>query len=281
MKRSLNQKTVLITGASSGIGAACAQAFAQRGCRVVLASRNLDALLALQASLPTGQSHCVQADVSVEADCRRMVVEAVERFGSLDVLVNNAGISMRALFRDTAPSVLRQLMDTNFWGAVYTTHYALPHLLKNRGSVVGVSSIAGYRGLPGRTGYSASKFAMQGFLESLRSEHLHDGLQVLVICPGFTASNIRNNALNAAGSTQGESPRNEGAMMTAAEVAEHLVKGVENNSRTIVLTTQGKLTVFLNKWFPAFMDKMVYNHLAKEPDSPFAKGNQDKKQHGS
>ncbi len=271
MKRSLQQKTVLITGASSGIGAACAHAFASRGCRVVLAARNLEALQTLQASLPAGMSHCVQADVSVEADCRRMVEEAVGQFGSLDVLVNNAGISMRALFRDTNPSVLRQLMDINFWGTVYATHYALPHLLKNRGCLVGVSSIAGYRGLPGRTGYSASKFAMQGFLESLRTEHLPDGLQVMVICPGFTASNIRSNALNATGKTQGESPRNEAAMMSAEEVAEHLVKGVENHARTIILTTQGKMTVFLNKWFPALMDRLVYNHLAKEADSPFSK----------
>jgi short-subunit dehydrogenase len=271
MNRSLNQKTVLITGASSGIGAACAEAFARRGCRVVLAARNMEAMQRVQARLPAGQSHAVQADVSQQADCQRMVAEALDRFGTLDVLVNNAGISMRALFRDTDPSVLRALMDTNFWGTVYATHYALPHLLKQKGTVVGVSSIAGYRGLPGRTGYSASKFAMQGFLEALRTEHLPDGLQVLVVCPGFTASNIRNTALNAQGNAQGESPRDESSMMSAEAVAEHLVRGVEQNSRTVILTTQGKMTVFLNKWFPALMDRLVYQHLAKEPDSPFSR----------
>jgi dehydrogenase/reductase SDR family protein 7B len=269
VKRNLNQKTVLITGASSGIGEACARAFASRGARVALMARNAEALQRVAAALPPESSLCLPGDVSREADCRSAVEETLRRFGSLDVLVNNAGISMRALFRDTDPEVLRRLMDTNFWGSVYCTRYALPHLLERKGCVVGVSSIAGFRGLPGRTGYSASKFALQGFLEALRTEHLPDGLQVLVVCPGFTATNIRATALNASGQVQGESPRDEGSMMSADEVAEHLVRGVERGSRTLVLTTQGKLTVFLNRWAPAFMDRMVFRHLAKEPDSPF------------
>ncbi len=271
MKRSLSDKTVVITGASSGIGEACAKVFAQRGARVVLAARNTEALKRICAGLPDGRHLLVQADVSKEEDCRRLIQSAVAKFGTVDILVNNAGISMRALFRDADPAVLRQLMDTNFWGTVYCTRFALPHLLKSHGSVVGVSSIAGYRGLPGRTGYSASKFAMQGFLEALRTEHLDDDLQVLVVCPGFTATNIRNTALNARGAVQGESPRDEQKMMSADQVAEHLVRGIERNARTVILSFQGKLTVFLNKWWPSLMDRLVYNHLAKEPDSPFQK----------
>src|SRR5690606_1626183 len=153
------------------------------------------------------------------------------------------------------------LMDINFWGTVYCTKYALPHLLKNKGSVIGVSSIAGYQGLPGRTGYSASKFDMQGSLGSLRTETLHQGWHVLVACPGFTASNIRNTALAADGRQQGESPREESKMMTSEEVAAQILDATRRRKREVVMTGQGKLTVFLSKWLPGLTDKLVYNHM--------------------
>lgn len=176
---------------------------------------------------------------------------------------------MRAIFEDTELDVIRQLMDVNFWGTVYCTKYALPHLLESKGSLVGISSIAGYKGLPGRTGYSSSKFAMHGFLETLRIENMKKGLHVLIACPGFTASNIRNTALNEKGEVQGESPRDEGKMMSAEEVARHIARAIAKRKDRLTLTFQGKLTVFLNKFFPKFMDKQVYKHMAKEPDSPF------------
>ena len=160
-------------------------------------------------------------------------------------------------------------MATNFWGMVYCTKYALPHLLKTKGSVVGVSSTAGKKGLPARSGYSASKFAMEGFLESLRTENLKNNLHVLVACPGFTSSNIRNAALSQDGTTQNESPREENKMMSAVEVAKHIFAAVINRKRDLLLTTNGKLTVWLNKFFPSMMDKVVFNHLKKEPGSPF------------
>lgn len=160
-------------------------------------------------------------------------------------------------------------MDVNFWGTVYCSKYALPYLLEAKGSLVGVSSIAGYKGLPGRTGYSASKFAMQGFLEVVRIENMKKDLHVLIACPGFTASNIRVTSLAADGSQQGESPRDEGEMMSAEEVAERMIKAIQQKKHRLVLTSQGKLTVTLNKFFPKLMDKLVYNHMAKEEDSPF------------
>jgi short-subunit dehydrogenase len=160
-------------------------------------------------------------------------------------------------------------MDVNFWGTVYCTRFALPYLLQTKGTVVGVSSIAGFKGLPGRTGYSASKFAMQGFLETLRIENRKKGLNVLIACPGFTASNIRNTALAADGSFQGESPRDEESMMKAEDVAVRISNAIEKHRKILVMTTQGKMTVILNKLFPFIMDRVVYNHMAKEPDSPF------------
>jgi short-subunit dehydrogenase len=263
----MKNKVVIITGASSGIGKALASHFAAKGARLVLASRSgaMD-----QAILKySNEILVVKTDVSKEEDCRELVNQTIKRFGRIDILINNAGISMRALFNEVDLNVIRQLMDTNFWGTVYCTKFALPWLLKTQGSLVGVSSVAGYKGLPGRTGYSASKFAMQGFLEVVRIENMKLNLHVLIACPGFTASNIRNLALSKDGTAQGETPLDESKLMSADVVAGHIIRAIEKRKDRLILTTQGKLTVFLNKFFPKFMDKMVYNHMAKEPDSPF------------
>ncbi len=267
----MKNKVIVITGASSGIGKALAFEAAKRGAHIVIAARNAEKLeeVANQIKQFNTQLLCLQTDVSREDDCKTLIAKAIEKFGRIDVLINNAGISMRALFEHTDLSVIKQLMDINFWGMVYCTKYALPELLKTKGSVVGVSSIAGYKGLPGRTGYSASKFAMQGFLEALRIENLKKGLHVLIACPGFTASNIRNTALAADGSTQGESPRNEAEMMSAGQVATYILDAVVNRKRSLVLTRQGKLTVLLNKLIPGKLDKMVFKYMSAEPDSPF------------
>jgi short-subunit dehydrogenase len=211
----------------------------------------------------------VKADVSVEEDCKELIRKTVEEFGTIDVLINNAGISMRALFEEVDLGVLRKLMNTNFWGTVYCSKFALPYLLKSKGSLVGISSIAGYKGLPGRTGYSSSKFAIQGLLEVIRIENRKKGLHVLIAAPGFTASNIRNVALSKDGSQQGETPLDESKLMPAETVARKIADAIEKRKRTLILTTQGKMTVLLNKFLPSFMDKMVYDHMAKEPDSPF------------
>ncbi len=261
-------KTVIITGASSGIGEATAHYFIKQGANVVLAARNIVKLETLCASFGK-KALAVRADVCIEPDCKIIIEKTLEKFGSIDILVNNAGISMRALFKDAEITVLKQLMDVNFWGMVYCTKFALPYILESKGSIVSISSIAGWRGLPGRTGYSASKFAMQGFMEALRTENIHAGIQVLTVCPGFTASNIRNTALNNEGQQQGESPRDESSMMTSEAVALHIGNAILARKKTLILTTQGKFTVLLNKFFPSLMDKIVYNHMAKEKDSPF------------
>lgn len=259
-------KVVLITGGSSGIGRALVTAFAQAGAAVAFTGRDTAGLAQTgQLLAGLGVRHLtIRADVSVPADCHRSVAETVAAFGRLDVLINNAGISMRALFEDADVTVLRRLMEVNFFGTVETTKAALPHLIAAKGSIVGVSSIAGYRGLPGRTGYSASKFALHGFLEALRTELRPRGVHVLLACPGFTASNIRNTALLADGSPQGASPRDEAQLMSAEAVADHILRAVRQRRRDLVLTGQGKLTVFLNRWLPGLADKLVYDHFVKE-----------------
>ncbi len=266
--QSFSQKVIVITGGSSGIGNALVAESLRRGARVATCGRNLQKL---RASFPNSDPSSLllaETDVRDEGACAAFIQSVIDQWGGIDVLINNAGISMRALFADSQLSVLREVMDINFWGAVQCTKYALPHLLKTKGVVVGISSIAGYRGLPGRTGYSASKFALQGFLEALRTELLHSGTHVMWVSPGFTASNIRNVARAADGSSQGETPLDEGGLMSAETCATRILDAVAARKRTVVMTGQGKLTVWLNKLFPAFTDTQVYNHFKKEPGSP-------------
>lgn len=264
---SFKDKVVIITGASSGIGKSLAEELAKRGANVVLAARQYVTLCEITAGLEVKygvKALAVQCDVSKEEDCALLVKQTITTFGKIDVLINNAGLSMRALFNDVDLSVLKNLMDVNFWGTVYCTKYAMPEILKAKGSIVGVSSIAGYRGLPGRTGYSSSKFAMNGFMESLRTENLKTGVHVMVACPGFTTSNIRVAALSKDGAAHGETSMEEGKMMTSEAVAEIICDGILSRKRTLIMTGQGKLAVWMNKLFPKFTDKKVFELFAKE-----------------
>lgn len=267
----LSGKVAIVTGASSGIGRACAIEYAKHGCDVVLVARNLERLQNVEKECQkyNAQTLIVQADITEENECKKIIDKTIEKFNKIDVLVNNAGLSMRAMFNDVGLDVIKRLIDVNLWGTIYCTKYALPYLLKAEGSLIGVISIAGFRGLPGRTGYSAAKFAVNGFLESLRTEHLKDNIHIMVVAPGFTASNIRFAALTTDGSEQGESPRDEGKMMTPERVAKKIVKYTWRRKRYVIMSAQGKGAYWLNKFFPGFMDYMTYKHMSKEPKSPF------------
>ena len=269
-KRYFKDKVAVVTGASSGIGLATATLLAKYQAKVVLAARSKDKLDELCHELSQYTDVIsIKTDVSVEEECRNLIEQTVKKYGRIDILINNAGISMRAMFKDLDLSVIHRLMDVNFWGTVYCTKYALPYLLESKGSIVGVISTAGYKGLPGRTGYSASKFAINGFLDTLRSEHLYDGLHVMIYAPGFTASNIRKTALMADGSQQGETPREEGKMMTSERVAEIMLNHIRKRSRRATLTFTSKLLLVLTRLFPTITDHMEYWYMAREPDSPF------------
>lgn len=264
-----NDKVYLITGGSSGIGKALVDIALAGGGRVAVCARNLQKLQCQFAA--SDNLLCYGADVSKENDCKAFIEAAVAKWGRIDVLINNAGISMRALFEDVDLAVLRELMEVNFWGAVYCTKYALPFVLKAKGVITGISSIAGYRGLPARTGYSSSKFALQGFLEALRTELLQTGVHVMWVSPGFTSSNIRNTARSSNGTAQAETPLDESKLMSAEECARIILNGIEKRKRSIIMTGQGKLTVWMNKLFPSLADKLVYKHFLKEPGSPLRK----------
>lgn len=268
--KDFKNKVVVITGASSGIGEALAYEFGSLGAKVVCAARNSGKLALVADNIINrgGEAIAVTADVSREADCRELIGAAVLAYGGVDVLICNAGISMRAILDDVDLKVLHSLMDINFWGTVYCTKYALPYLQKSHGSIVGVSSVAGLHGLPGRTGYSASKYAMTGFLETVRVENLKKGLHVMVACPGFTATNVRFTALTKDGTQQGQTPREEGKMMSAEEVARRIIKGIRRRKRLLLMEWEGRGTHFIKKFAPGFLDKMFYKVMAAEPDSP-------------
>jgi len=270
MKDLFKDKVVIVTGASSGIGEAIAREFARNGSKVVLAARNEARLSAIHNDLKTlnYEAIYVKTDVSIEAECKNLIEKSVEKYGTIDILVNNAGISMRASFVDVELEVLHRLMDVNFWGTVYCTKYALPYILEQKGSLIGVSSVAGFHGLPGRTGYSASKFAIHGFLETIRIENLRKGLHVMIIAPGFTTTDIRKHALTADGTEQGESPRDEGKLMSPEYVAKWVLKGIRKKKRNKLLTWDGRLTALFQRIVPSFVDWVYYYEMSREPKSP-------------
>jgi len=259
----MQDKVVVITGGSDGIGKALVELYLNRGAKVATCARNYQKLYQLQ-SANTGKPLFIHAtDVSKEIDCKGFIDAVIKEFGAIDILINNAGVSMRALVHDVDFDTIRRVMDINFWGTVYCTKFALDHIIKNKGTIVGVSSIAGYRGLPGRSGYSASKYAVNGWLEALRTELLESGTNVMWVCPGFTSSNIRNAALNSKGESQGESSMDESAMMSSEECAVHIANAIQKRKRTLVLTFTGKRAVFMNKFFPALADKLVRKFFFK------------------
>jgi short-subunit dehydrogenase len=251
-------KNIVITGGSDGIGKALVQQFLGLGAKVATCGRNTEKLKALESECASEHLMIFTADVSKKEDCDAFIQTAIQQLGGIDVLINNAGISMRALVSEVKVETLKQVMDINFWGTVYTTMAALPSIKERKGVVVGVSSIAGYRGLPGRSGYSASKYALNGWLEALKTELYGSGTHVMWVCPGFTSSNIRNAALDKDAKAQGESPMDEGAMMSSEECADHIIQSIEQRKRTLVLTFTGKRAVFMNKFFPGLVDKLTH-----------------------
>ena len=258
-----SQKVVVVTGGSDGIGKALVEMLLMQDAKVATCGRSYEKLYELQKTFAGRPLHVEALDISKESDCKKFIDDVVNTFGTIDILINNAGISMRALFKDVELKTLRELMEVNFWGTIYCTKFALSEIIKNKGTVVGISSVAGFRGLPGRTGYSASKFAMNGFLEALRTEMIEDDVNVMWISPGFTSSNIRNTALDKNAKPQKENPMDEEKLMSAEDCAEDILKAIEQRKRTKVITILGLRTKLLSKFFPSMTDKLVHKYYFK------------------
>ncbi|MBU2913960.1 MULTISPECIES: SDR family oxidoreductase [Reichenbachiella] len=263
------QKTLIITGGTSGIGKACVEYYGSKGYQVIFTGRDAAKVSELTAQWQSDGIDCLGlvAPVEEEAAAKQVIEQAIDRFGKIDVLICNAGISMKALFEDVDLKVFERVMRVNFMGTINYVKYALPHIIATQGSIVGISSINGQRGTPGRSAYSASKFAMEGFFESLRVEVMKRGVHILTISPGYTESNIRTNALGPDGNIRNESHKKENTLMDAATVAAHIYKAQHKRKRNVTLTLLGKALIFLNKRFPTWMDNTVYRVMTKEDPS--------------
>lgn len=265
-------KMIVITGASDGIGAEMARQLAKaHGASVTLAlaARNEVLLheVAKQCTALGAQALVVRTDVSVEADCRQLIATAAAHAGRIDALINNAGMSAQALFEEVKAEDLawyEQLMRINLWGSVWCTHAALPWLKQSRGSIVAVSSLAGLIGVPGRTAYSATKFAMTGFFEALRAELKAAGVSVTTAYPGVVATSIRHRGFNAAGKAAGASGLKEDDAMSVETCARLILEGMDRRDREVVMTGKGKLGRWLKLIAPGKVEAMALAALKDE-----------------
>lgn len=257
-------KVVVITGGSEGIGKALIDILIPMGAKVATCGRNQDKLYNLQVQYSNHLLHAMVADVSHYGECENFISSTIETFGGIDILINNAGISMRALLKDVDLDVIKKVIDTNFYGTAYCTKLALNSIIERKGTIVGVSSVAGYRGLPGRSAYSASKFAVIGWLEALRTEMVGSGVNIMWVCPGFTKSNMRNMALDGKGEIHSQNPMIVRDLMQSDECARHILQAIAKHKRTVVLTFRGKQTVWMNKFFPSFADRVLKKFFMKD-----------------
>jgi short-subunit dehydrogenase len=263
-------QVIIITGASDGIGAEIARQLARRrgaDLALVLAARNgamLDAVAAECMALGA-QALAVSTDVSDQAQCLRLVAAAVQRYGRIDALVNNAGRSGHALFEDVQDlGWYEEMMRINLWGSVWCTHAALPWLKQSRGCVVAVASLAGLVGVPGRTAYSASKFAMSGFFEALRAELKGSGVGVTTAYPGVVDTRIRYRGYNAAGGELGSSSLKEEKAMPVQQCAALIIDGMDRRKREVVMSAKGKLGRWMKLIAPGMVENMALAAVSEE-----------------
>jgi short-subunit dehydrogenase len=239
------------------------------GAGLVLAARKADALQAVAAQCEAfgAQTLCVRTDVGVREDCSSLIAQTLAKFGRIDALINNAGISAQALLEEVPADKLswyEDVMRVNHWGSVWCTHAALPHLIATQGSIVAVSSLAGLVGVPGRTAYSASKFAQAGFFEALRAEMKTHGVSVTTAYPGVVLTQIRQHGLNAQGEALGFSGLKEEGAMTVPECANLIIAGMNQREREVVMTAKGKLGRWLKLLAPGLVEKMAMDAVKKE-----------------
>ncbi|GLR25123.1 SDR family oxidoreductase [Limnobacter litoralis] len=262
----IRNKVILVTGASEGIGAALAIRLAP-GNKLVLVARRLDKLreVALQVEDAGGKALCIACDVSEQDQCERMVDQAVQAYGRMDVVINNAGVSMHAWFEDIEDlGTFERLFRINVMSMIWITKRILPAIKESKGLIVGVSSLAGKTGVPARTTYCTSKFAMSGFMEALRIELMGTGVDVCAIFPGVVDTEIRRNGLNAKGQKANVSGLSETGAMSVEQCVEEMVAAMESRKREWVMTAQGRLGLKLKPFIPQVIDNMARKALDKE-----------------
>lgn len=268
--RNFTGQCVVITGAAGGLGQALVQVFLQAGAKVVALDRDAQALDTLQHSIlataPNQTPSLLTAvcDVTQLPACEAAMTQATARFGGIDVLINNAGIAHRSAFADTQVEVLRRVMDVNFFGAVHCTHAAIASLRQRRGMVIAISSVAGFSPLIGRTGYAASKHALHGFLDSLRTEVQDDGVDVLIVCPSFIDTGIDRAALGADGLPAAQARRTTGATTHPAEVANAILRAAQRRRQLLLFSFTAKAAWWLSRLWPTLYAAIMKRRLQAE-----------------
>lgn len=269
-KRNLKGSVVVITGAAGGLGKALAFRFAAAGCRLALMDKDAEALGNVQEELRSREIEVITkaGDVSVFEDCNRFISLAEKTYRGIDILINNAGITHRSAFRETDYRVFHRVMEVNYFGAVHCTKASLENLIENRGMIVAISSVAGFAPLLGRTGYSAAKHALHGFFESLRTELYGTGVDILIVCPSFIATDIEKNALGENGKPTQHPQSRVGKRISAEEASERIFQATEKRKRLLILSPVGKLSYLMMKihppWYEGIMRKSLSSELERE-----------------
>jgi NAD(P)-dependent dehydrogenase (short-subunit alcohol dehydrogenase family) len=265
-RRSFREATVVVSGAGGGLGRAVAERFARSGASLVLLDLSREAVETTAAAIARsgGTSLALACDVTDLASCDMAIASAVEKFGRVDVLVNNAGITHRSPFAATDLAVIRRVMEVNFFGAMNLTHAALPHLLTSRGAIAAISSVAGFTPLIARTGYAASKHAMHGFFESLRTEVRPQGVDVTMVCPSFIATGIDRNALGADGQLARHAQVVIGRRMTADFVADRIHAGVARREPLLLIGSTARQAWWVSRFAPSLFERLMARRLQGE-----------------
>jgi short-subunit dehydrogenase len=253
------EKRVWITGASSGIGEALAYAFHHAGAKLILSARREDELKRMQGQCG-GESaaRILPLDVTQAAELPDKAKQALQMFGGIDVLVNNAGVTQRSLVKDTELEVYRRLMEVNFFGAVALTKAVLPSMVKNKsGHIVVISSLVGKFGTPLRSGYAAAKHALHGFFDSLRAEVARDGIKVTLVCPGYIRTDISLHALRGDGSFHSKMDAGQAKGMPVEQCAAEILKAVARGKEEIYVGGRDKYIVYVKRFFPRLFSRMI------------------------
>ena len=265
----MKNKVVVITGGSSGIGESLAYKFSKEKFNVMISGTNKDRLKNVSSNiiLDGGKCEFFLHDISKKKEVQRLIDETIKLFGRIDVLICNAGISVRSLFEKIDLNIFEKLFRINFFGSVFSVKYALPHIIKTEGSIIAISSLNGFISTPTRSAYVSSKHAMQGFFDSLRLEMINKNVHVMVASPGYVESNFRKNTLQGDGVKEGKSSRDNKKMMSSDEVASRVFNGYVSKKRDLIFTFRGKLAHLIKNWFPKISDSLSYNEILKERES--------------
>jgi NAD(P)-dependent dehydrogenase (short-subunit alcohol dehydrogenase family) len=270
-RRNFTGKVILVTGAAGGLGAALCRRFAVKGARVAAMDLDGERLDALVATLPAGTlaiAGKIAGNIADPAACQAAVDQTVAHFGALDGLINNAGISHRSLFLDTDPTVIRRVMEINFFGAMQMTHAALPHLIETHGVVAAISSVAGYAPLLGRTGYAASKHALHGFFDTLRTEVGDHGVGVTLVCPSFIATGIGGAALGGQGGSATSARITAGGESSPDDIAQRIVDALAQGQTLLLPDRTSRLAWWVRKFAPGFYARTMKRRVSAEFPTP-------------